>query len=164
MLQHTNPLSYSVFSSHGFAEVREDHQSLAKSLHSLLEFFKGDVICHFQAAAILRNPTYLTVQTGLDEHIHLKPEFLKFTNHSCDPTVFFDTASMEFIALKDINPGDEFTFFYPSTEWQMAQPFECLCGSDSCLKNIAGASDMDSEVLRGYRLTNFIQQQLATKL
>jgi len=21
------------------------------------------------------------------------------------------------------------TFFYPSTEWKMAQPFDCLCGS-----------------------------------
>jgi hypothetical protein len=161
MLQKTSPLSYSVYSSHHFAEVREDNHSLAKSLHSLKQFSKGDVICHFKAAAILKNPTYLTLQTGLDEHIHLKPEFLKFTNHSCDPTVFFDTSSMHFVALKDILPGDEFTFFYPSTEWQMAQPFECLCGTESCLKNIAGAAHMNAEVLKRYQLTTFIQQQLA---
>jgi hypothetical protein len=165
MLQHKNPSSsYSVTGSHGFAEVREDTISLAKSLHSIVSFDKGDIICVFGAAAILRTPTYLTVQTGIDEHIHLKPEFLKFTNHSCDPNVFFDTKSMEFVALKDIRPGDEFTFFYPSTEWDMAQPFECVCGSSSCLKHISGASHMNSELLKQYRLTTFIQQQLAVKL
>jgi hypothetical protein len=165
MLQHKNPsASCSVISSHGFAEVREDSVSLAKSLHSTVSFSSGDVICLFGAAAILRTPTYLTVQTGIDEHIHLKPEFLKFTNHSCDPNVFFNTAAMEFVALKDINPGDEFTFFYPSTEWDMAQPFECACGSSSCLKHISGAAHMNREVLKRYRLTTFIEQQLAIKL
>lgn len=164
MLHQTNAGFYSVFSSHGFAEVREHNLSLAKSLHSLDHFYTGDVICKFKAAAILKKPTYLTVQTGLDEHIHLKPEFLKFTNHSCDPTVFFDTSLMQFVALKEIMPGDEFTFFYPSTEWKMAQPFECLCGSDLCLKHIAGAAEMDVEILKRYRLTGFIQQQLAAKL
>jgi hypothetical protein len=165
MLQHKNPSpSYSVISSHGFAEVREDNVSLAKSLHSIITFNAGDIICSFGAAAILRTPTYLTVQTGIDEHIHLKPEFLKFTNHSCEPNVFFNTATMQFEALKDIRPGDEFTFFYPSTEWDMAQPFECACGSTSCLKHISGASHMNTSILKQYRLTTFIEQQLAIKL
>lgn len=164
MLQQTNPSSYSIISSHGFAEVREDSLSLSKSLHSTINISSGEVICNFGAAAILRTPTYLTVQTGIDEHIHLKPEFLKFTNHSCDPNVFFDTAAMEFVALKDIKPGDEFTFFYPSTEWDMAQPFECMCGSNGCLKTISGAANMDPQVLKMYNLTKFIQQQLANKL
>jgi hypothetical protein len=164
MLQQSNPSSYSVISSHHFAEVREDAASLAKSLYSIVSFGKGDIICDFSAAAILKTPTYLTVQTGVEEHIHLKPEFLKFINHSCDPSVFFDTQSMQLVALKDIVPGDEFTFFYPSTEWNMAQPFDCLCGSDKCLKNISGAAYMSPVVLEQYRLTAFIQQQLAAKL
>jgi hypothetical protein len=164
MFQQTNPSSYSIVSSHHFAEVREDAASLAKSLHSILSFTAGDIICDFGAAAILKTPTYLTVQTGVQEHIHLKPEFLKFTNHSCDPNVFFDTQVMQLMALKEIKPGDEFTFFYPSTEWDMAQPFECLCGSEKCLKNISGAVAMPEDILGNYRLTSFIQQQLAAKL
>jgi hypothetical protein len=164
MLHQTNPRSYSVVGSHGFAEVREDSTSLAKSLHSIISFSQGEIICSFSAAAILRTPTYLTVQTGVDEHIHLKPEFLKFANHSCDPNVFFDTASMIFVALKDIRPGDEFCFFYPSTEWDMAQPFDCVCGASCCLKHISGSAHMDPEALKQYRLTTFIQQQLAAKL
>lgn len=164
MLQQSNQSSYAIVGSHVFAEVREDAASLAKSLHSIISFDKGVIICDFGAAAILKTPTYLTVQTGIEEHIHLKPEFLKFTNHSCDPNVFFDTQSMQLIALRDIQPGDEFTFFYPSTEWDMAEPFECLCGSDKCLLNISGAINMSKEVLKNYRLTAFIEQQLAAKL
>jgi hypothetical protein len=160
MLQRKS-VSHSIVSSHRFAEVREDASSLAKSLYSILSFYKEEVICKFGAAAILKTPTYLTIQTGIDEHIHLKPEFLKFTNHSCEPNVFFDTQAMQLIALKSIDPGDEFTFFYPSTEWDMAQPFTCLCGSDKCLKSISGAAHMSTEVLRNYRLTQFIHQQLA---
>lgn len=161
MLQQTGSTPYSILGSHGFAEVREDSATLAKSLHSIVTFRQGDVICPFSPAAILRRPSYLTVQTGVAEHIHLKPEFLKFINHSCDPNVFFDTEAMELLALKDIAPGDEFRFFYPSTEWEMAQPFECLCGSERCLGRISGAAHMPLKTLTNYRLTAFIRQQLA---
>jgi hypothetical protein len=161
MLQHPKQASYSIIGTHIFAEVREDTSSLAKSLHSILHFEKDQVVCAFDAAAILKAPTYLTIQTGIDEHIHLKPEFLKFTNHSCDPNVFFDTHAMQLIALKNILPGDEFTFFYPSTEWDMAQPFVCLCGSKKCLKSISGAAHMSADVLSQYTLTRFIKHQLA---
>jgi hypothetical protein len=160
MLQKANP-SWVVTGHHQFAEVREDTVSLAKSLHSRLTFQPGEIICEFGAAAILKSPTYLTVQTGIAEHIHLKPEFLKFINHSCDPSVFFNTGSMQLECLKPIQPGDEFTFFYPSTEWDMAQPFECLCSSEKCLRHISGAANMNRELLKDYRLTAFIQQQLA---
>ncbi|HEX6915542.1 MAG TPA: SET domain-containing protein-lysine N-methyltransferase [Chitinophagaceae bacterium] len=161
MLRQTTPSQYSVIGSHGFAEVREDAVSLSKSLHSIVTFTAGETLCSFGAAAILKTPTYLTVQTGMDEHIHLKPEFLKFINHSCDPNVFFDISAMELVALKDIRPGDEFTFFYPSTEWQMAQPFDCVCGSPRCLGKISGAAGMNEAVLKQHRLNEFILQQLA---
>jgi hypothetical protein len=163
MLQQTNPSSYSIVGSHPFAEVREDMASLAKSLHSIKQFQPGEVLCDFGAAAILKTPTYLTVQTGVEEHIHLKPDFLKFINHSCEPNVFFDTHSMQLVCIRQIEPGDEFGFFYPSTEWDMAQPFECLCGTSKCLKYISGAAHMPAEKLRGHKFTRFIEQQLNLK-
>ncbi|MGZ8540081.1 MAG: SET domain-containing protein-lysine N-methyltransferase [Chitinophagaceae bacterium] len=81
-------------------------------------------------------------------------------NHSCDPNVFFDTHAMQIVALKAIAEGDEMTFFYPSTEWDMAQPFTCLCGCNSCLGVIEGAAHIKPEILDRYKLTRFIQQQL----
>jgi SET domain len=100
------------------------------------------------------------VQVGIDRHIMLQPEHLQYINHSCDPNVFFDTYTMQVIALRPIDEGNEMTFFYPSTEWDMAQPFTCYCGSHRCLGEIKGAAHINGEVISQYRLTRFIQQQL----
>lgn len=53
-------------------------------------------------------------------------------NHSCDPNVAFDLSSSDpnewhVRALRRIEPGETVTFFYPSTEWDMDQPFTCEC-------------------------------------
>jgi hypothetical protein len=67
---------------------------------------------------------------------------------------------MKVVALKHIQAGEELTFFYPSAEWEMAQPFNCHCGSINCLKEIRGAAFLSKKETTHYRLTNFIQQQL----
>jgi hypothetical protein len=43
--------------------------------------------------------------------------------------------------------GEELTFFYPSTEWDMDQGFSCFCGSKACLGYISGAKHMDAAQL-----------------
>ncbi|HJW29189.1 MAG TPA: SET domain-containing protein-lysine N-methyltransferase, partial [Saprospiraceae bacterium] len=132
-----------------------------KSLIATTPFYPGDVICTFGAGVTQSFATYLTVQTGVDRHITLQPEFLQYINHSCAPNVFFDTTTMELVCLQALQPGDELTFFYPSTEWDMAQPFICHCGSPDCLQLINGASHLTSEILDRYRLTNFIRQMIS---
>jgi hypothetical protein len=67
---------------------------------------------------------------------------------------------MELIALQPIKPGDEFTFFYPSTEWFMAEPFNCLCGEANCIGVIKGAKELSNDLLLQYRLTDFIQSKI----
>jgi hypothetical protein len=159
----TNP-SAEVISNHSFANVLLNNASNQKSLHAAISFSQGDVICKFTADITQSYATYLTVQTGVDRHITLKPEFLQYINHSCSPTVFFNTASMELVCLQPMQPGDEFTFFYPSTEWEMAQPFVCNCGSAACIQLINGASHLSVETLSKYKLTDFIRQQVKQKL
>jgi hypothetical protein len=123
-------------------------------------FNPGETIQDFSSARTLSAPTYPTVQVARGKHILLDPEFLQYINHSCDPNVFFDTDLMRVVALKHIKAGDEFSFFYPSAEWEMAQPFTCHCGSIYCLKEIKGAAYLSKEEITRYRLTGFIQQQL----
>jgi hypothetical protein len=103
------------------------------------------------------------VQTGPSTHITLKPEYLQFINHSCSPNVFFDTEKKVLVSLKDIHPGDEITFFYPSTEWEMDQPFLCQCGSAQCLQIIQGAAFLSTAVLESYQLSAFIREKLLEK-
>ena len=157
--QLTQPV-YRVVSKHGFGEVRADEASLAKAFFALKNFSPGDVLASFGAAAILKQPTYLTVQISEDEHIHLKPEFLQYINHSCEPNVLVNTSTMQLECLQPIKVGDELCFFYPATEWDMAQPFECLCGTKSCVKIIQGAAHLSKETLAKYKLTDFIQRML----
>jgi hypothetical protein len=156
--------STEVISKHIFANVLLNNQTNQKALFAAVSFAPGDVICKFTAATTQSFATYLTVQTGADRHITLNPEFLQYINHSCSPTVFFNTTSMELVCLQAMQPGDEFTFFYPSTEWEMAQPFVCNCGNAACLQLINGASHLSVETLSKYKLTDFIRQQVRQKL
>lgn len=161
MSTFTNP-DYRTLCNHGIAELRE-HSNQQKSLFSLQKLQPGEVFAEFWPGTIAAEPTYLTVQVGVRKHITLQPEFLQYINHSCDPNVFFDTTTMQVVALKEINAGDELTFFYPSTEWKMTQPFNCYCGCAGCLGEIRGAAYLSEDVWKQYRLTDFIQQQLAKR-
>ena len=60
------------------------------------------------------------------------------------------------LALKDIPVNTELTFFYPSTEWSMSQPFACWCGAAQCLKTIQGAKHMTREQLAKYKVNQHI--------
>ncbi|MFN0082260.1 MAG: SET domain-containing protein-lysine N-methyltransferase [Ferruginibacter sp.] len=147
-------------SLHTSTEVLQDENNMQKALHAITYFKKGEVISKFCAGVTMSYATYLTVQVGPHTHITLQPEHLQYINHSCDPNVFFDTTSMELSALKDIEPGEELSFFYPSTEWDMAQPFVCNCKSDQCLQLVKGAAYLSKATLSRYQFTNFINEQL----
>jgi hypothetical protein len=149
-----------VLSNHGFAEVRQNIQTKQKSLYLLRAFLKGEQLSEFSPGKICNTPNYLTVQTGRNRHITLVPEFLQYINHGCDPNVFFNTSTMQLIALCDIEVNEELLFFYPSTEWDMAQSFFCYCESKNCLNNIKGAKYLTPEHLSKYALTDFIMQEL----
>ncbi|KAF9878964.1 galactose-proton symport [Colletotrichum karsti] len=105
-------------------------------------------------------PTYATVQCGKDKHLNLNSDLL-YINHSCEPSLIFDTGNFNILAgPKGLQPGDELTFFYPSTEWHMAQPFDCFCGTPSCRGRIAGARDMPRSQLEGLWLNGHIRELL----
>ncbi|MEO6548229.1 MAG: SET domain-containing protein-lysine N-methyltransferase [Ferruginibacter sp.] len=150
---------YKVVSRHGVADVMLNLTTHQHGLFAMIPFEEGSIIANFYAATTQNYPSYLTVQTAINKHITLEPEFLQFINHSCAPNVFFDTTSMQLVCIKTILPGDELCFFYPSTEWEMDRTFVCECGSKHCLQLIKGAAHIPKETLAKYRLTNFIIQQ-----
>ncbi len=130
-----------------------------ESYTSGTSFLDGDVIIAFQAKEILESPTYLTVQIGAHNHITLVPEFLQYINHSCDPNIVFDVDQMVIRAIKNIETGEELKFFYPSTEWEMDQPFICNCGSAQCLGLISGASGLDPASKLRYQVSQYIKNK-----
>lgn len=152
--------SCTIISAHGNTAVWEDSANGQRSLHAAIAIEAGSSIADFQAAAIMHTPSYLTVQKDDDEHIHLTPAHLQYVNHSCAPNAFFDTTYMLLIALKAIAAGEEITFFYPSSEWDMAQSFSCRCGSEQCLGEIKGAAHLPADVLIRYHLTDYINRKI----
>jgi hypothetical protein len=107
---------------------------------------------------------YTSVQTSENTHIELNSDIV-FINHSCKPSVIFDMERMEVrvSSARDLKKGDALTFFYPSSEWDMAQPFNCKCGEKECKGTIDGAGKMIEEVVRGYWLNVHIEKLLDAK-
>ncbi|KAG0292743.1 hypothetical protein BGZ98_002477 [Dissophora globulifera] len=121
-------------------------------------YAKGELLCKIEGTT-LGPKRYTTVQVGESEHIELNSD-LVFMNHSCSPTVSLDTDTMTIVAVVDLKEGDNLTFFYPSSEWEMDQPFPCWCGSEQCVKNIQGAKFLSKQTMSRYFITKHIQELL----
>jgi len=131
-----------------------------KSLRAGVEIGEGGVVSVFGARRVLKDAGRYTVQLGEGRHIELAPDYLQYTNHSCEPNVVFDTAGMRIVALRDIERGEEICFFYPSTEWDMDEGFVCQCGCEGCVGEVRGAAYLSEEVLGRYRLSAFVRGKL----
>ena len=120
----------------------------ARGLRTERGFRRGEILCAIPCTARHDRPTRHTVQ--VEEATHIEVGVLATLNHSCDPNLLLDTARMLVIAARDIAPGEELTYFYPSTEWEMAEAFACRCGSAGCLGVIRGARYLPRRTLRRY--------------
>ncbi|KKK25502.1 hypothetical protein ARAM_002060 [Aspergillus rambellii] len=147
------------------------HPGLIRVIRSPKAFASGAVSeVALPAGAVLAKITtatpgtkaYTSVQTGRDTHIELNSD-LVFCNHSCAPSLNFDMHRME-VRVVDDRPlaiGDALTFFYPSSEWDMDQAFQCTCGAgEKCRGWIQGAKSLSREQLAGYWLNPHIEEML----
>jgi hypothetical protein len=142
-------------------EIRELQPEGHRALFARKNFQMGEAIQLFSASQTLTQPGRYTVQTGAaNRHIILNPEFLLYINHHCRPNCFFDLRTKQLRAVAPIHEGDEFTLFYPSTEWAMSEAFECHCGSAQCHGLIQGAAYVDDETLKRYDLSDHIKDLL----
>ena len=135
--------------------VKEHHLFIATRTYT-----KNTVICEFTTREISTIPSRFTIQAGHNKHIFLSPDHLQYVNHSCNPNAFFDVDKFQLVALKNIEEGEEITFFYPSSEWEMSEPFACNCGENNCLGTVNGSANLPKTIINQYRLTRFIQTKL----
>ena len=127
--------------------------SLRTKVISINDFFtviatetieRGEIIFPL-AGNIVKQPSKYSIQINSAEHLlpySNNPEdsssIWRFMNHSCDPNTSFDIEKMVLVAIKNINPNEEVRFNYNTTEYEMASPFLCKCGSKNCYKEIKG--------------------------
>jgi len=134
-----------------------------RCLRILVDRPVGAMLSSFAHSVRVAEPSYLTVQLDADVHLEPVPAFLECINHSCAPNVAFDMARLGLVALKPLVAGEELTYFYPSTEWTMTQPFTCACGAPDCLHHIDGASKLSADVLARFALSPFVARALAAR-
>jgi len=123
-------------------------------------FAEGELVHRIIDYGITEVPSYQSIQIGATTHLE-DLGVIAYLNHSCRPSTIVDTEALEVRATRAIEPGDELTFFYPSTEWDMDRPFDCLCADSSCIGNVAGAKYLPLETLNDYFLNPHIQQLLS---
>lgn len=132
----------------------------SSKLISLKDADPGARLCAIEGAVLVNQRAYTSVQVSEDCDMELKSD-LVFCNHSCDPSVIFDTAKLEVrVGDRPLKSGQDLTFFYPSTEWDMTQPFQCNCGAKKCLGLVQGAQYLDEAVLDRYWLSPHIRRLL----
>ena len=128
-------------------EVREKDGSkgvFAKEDISINSIFK-------LGGVVLSRPDRHSLQLGKDRHLHVpagkngveNPDFFwRYLNHSCQPNGYINTAELTFVALRKIRKGEECTFNYLTTEFEMAVPFTCRCGAVECFGLIQGSAHL----------------------
>ncbi|CEP19225.1 hypothetical protein [Parasitella parasitica] len=135
-----------------------DATSFSSKLVAERDFEKGTTIADL--TGLTPGPKrYSSVQISAIEHVELNSDLL-YLNHSCDPSTYLDVSKRAIVALKDIKQGDELTFFYPSTEWDMAQAFDCWCGAAKCIGRVNGARHLSTESLEQFTLSEHVIQLL----
>ena len=78
----------------------------------------------------------------MDEEAFLRSDNIDdYINHSCNPNSFiaFKESGPFLLALKPIRKGEEVTYNYLTTEWDMGTHyFQCRCGAEDCIGFIKG--------------------------
>ena len=129
-----------------------------RSLVTRQAYSRGEVICDIPTEKLFDKANRYTVQISQDKHTEVGK--LSALNHSCDPNVILDTEHLKMIACRDIEKGEELSFFYPSTEWEMDAPFICLCGASNCIHVVAGARFLPLSTLENHYLNKHIREMM----
>lgn len=130
---------------------------------SLVDLPAGSLFARLTGINAQTPQSYSTTQAARDLHVELNSN-IHFTNHSCDPTLEWHMDKFDIYVRRDrdLKKGDMLCFFYPSTDWTLAQPFDCWCGAPEgvCCGRIEGAEKMSEEVLNRYWLNTYIRELL----
>ncbi len=148
------------------------------ALYTTCAIKAGEVVFAFQGRVKrIEEATPLGLQVG--ENLFLEADkydsyrFDEFTNHSCTPNGYavFRKGHPYFTAIRDIAIGEELTFNYNTTEWDMFEQeavmkapsvFICHCKTDNCLGRIMGFRYLPME--QKLRLRPYLSPYLEGKL
>ena len=86
---------------------------------------------------IMNENNMYAITAGSGRYINTMGHASCLTNHSCNPTVYFDQTSLKFFTTLDVKQGEMLTFDYTITEVDISAPFTCCCGATNCKGQIS---------------------------
>ena len=125
------------------------------SVHAIRDLAPGEEVLTFEGKPAPVRGMH-TLQIGPLKHLDVFPPG-KYVNHSCSPNCGIKGQST-LVAMKPILKGEEITFDYVMTEWELSSPFNCLCGTKLCRGQVLGYKDSPEEVKIRYK--GFVSEYL----
>ena len=72
-----------------------------------------------------------------------------YVNHSCNPNSGL-SGQITLVAMRDIQPGEEISYDYATSDGSSYDEFQCGCGSSRCRGHISGEDWRRSELWKRY--------------
>ncbi len=128
--------------------IRVGTTAMGRGVFATTAFEPGEIVVNFEPNFVTEATRY-TIQVDELRHLVTEGNPGALLNHHCAPNCAFDSNQLALIALRKIKASEELTFNYLTTEWEMASPFDCMCGAESCKGLIRGykysTSDLDKQ-------------------
>lgn len=126
-----------------------------KSLFAIDNLVAGEIIFEFEKKF---NKTRTRTSIQIDKGVHQEcsdPDAIEnFLNHSCNPNGYIDFDDITYRASRNIKKGEELTFNYLTTEFELANKFQCQCGEKNCYGFVRGFRYLSLEQQR--KLESFL--------
>lgn len=128
----------------GRVEIVTINDSIGYGIVALTDFAKGDLVLESRALAVLDGPNSHSVQLDWGRHVKIDLPS-RFVNHRCHTANLGiqDSSNKEhqafdFYAMRDIAAGEELTWDYTDSEYDMETPFDCTCSDANCRQRVRG--------------------------
>lgn len=123
-----------------------DH-SEQQGVYSKGLFAQGTILFQTVLENLLDSPNKYTLQVNEFAHLNCEAcEWIMFLNHKCDSNLSVEIIenTLRLSASRCIYDGEELTFNYLLTEYDMSDSFVCSCNSTKCYREIKGFKYLSS--------------------
>ena len=125
-----------------------------EGVFTIKPFHVGETVMIGIIEKVFDGTTPHSSQIGKNTHVQHAGMISK-VNHSCMPNCGIrvnETGGHDFVAMKDINPGEEITFDYAMRNYHVDHfPKQCRCGSAQCRGEITGWKSLPAERKQAYK-------------
>ena len=136
-----------------------------RSVFARRPYSQGETVVTSRRVSTTTERSVRSIQYDDQVHIYMDEPAL-LLNHACDPNTGIannEKESFNFIALRDIDAGEEITWDYETTEWDLVGIFDCQCEATQCRGQLRGFPSLDQALVHSYGayIADYIKRFLA---